>query len=366
MGPEKKADVKKESKVLNIGDPAPELRVSEWIKGEKFEKFEPGKTYVVEFWATWCGPCIAQIPKITELAHKYKGRVTFIGVDVLETDPAKVKPFVAEMGDRMDYYVVMDETKGFEGREGFMSENWLRAADVPGIPSSFVVHDGIIADIGHPMELDELLEKVLSGKMDLAESAKKRLESNELNKELSEVQEKYIGPYRKKDYQETLRIIEEESAAHPRISESLEAHRLLMLRKLNRDEEVLVLGKKLIEKYDGLAAKRSVYASALSSVAFDMIDVPEGQRVDPRLAKVALDAIKRAIDLSKGQEPHVLRRYGEALFVTGDFEGALEAQEKSVKLLEARDRLPNDTRLDEEKARLEKYRKAVDAKAKKT
>jgi hypothetical protein len=38
--------------ILNIGDPAPKLAVSGWVKGEKVEKLEPGKTYVVEFWAT--------------------------------------------------------------------------------------------------------------------------------------------------------------------------------------------------------------------------------------------------------------------------------------------------------------------------
>ena len=36
-----------EEKILNIGDPAPALKLSAWVKGDKVEKFEPGKTYVV-------------------------------------------------------------------------------------------------------------------------------------------------------------------------------------------------------------------------------------------------------------------------------------------------------------------------------
>ena len=93
--------------ILNIGDPAPKLAVSGWVKGDKVDQFEPGKTYVVEFWATWCGPCLQSIPHLTELAHKYKD-VRFIGVDAFERDLDKVRPFVHEMGDKMDYGVALD------------------------------------------------------------------------------------------------------------------------------------------------------------------------------------------------------------------------------------------------------------------
>ena len=41
---------------LGIGDPAPELKVAQWIKGSPVASLDPAQTYVVEFWATWCGP----------------------------------------------------------------------------------------------------------------------------------------------------------------------------------------------------------------------------------------------------------------------------------------------------------------------
>jgi thiol-disulfide isomerase/thioredoxin len=50
---------------LKIGDKAPSLEVSRWVKGEKVERLEKDQTYVVEFWATWCGPCIQTIPHLT-------------------------------------------------------------------------------------------------------------------------------------------------------------------------------------------------------------------------------------------------------------------------------------------------------------
>src|SRR5262245_54681841 len=77
---------------LSVGDPAPKLEVKEFVKGDAVKSFDKGKVYVVEFWATWCGPCRTSIPHLTELQKKHKD-VTFIGVSVFERDFGKVKPF---------------------------------------------------------------------------------------------------------------------------------------------------------------------------------------------------------------------------------------------------------------------------------
>ena len=73
--------------------------VGKWLKGEPVSAFVGGRVYVVEFWATWCGPCKRAIPHLTGLQQKYRADVTVIGVSVWEPRPDEVGPFVARKGD---------------------------------------------------------------------------------------------------------------------------------------------------------------------------------------------------------------------------------------------------------------------------
>lgn len=156
---------------LGIGDSAPKLEVKEFVKGDEVKSFEKGKIYVVEFWATWCGPCRTSIPHLTELQKKNKD-VVFIGVSVWESDQKKVKPFVEEMGEKMDYRVALDEVGDGKANEGKMSKNWMQAAKQDGIPTAFIVNgDGKIAWIGHPREMEKPLGQIVAGKWDIAKAS---------------------------------------------------------------------------------------------------------------------------------------------------------------------------------------------------
>jgi thiol-disulfide isomerase/thioredoxin len=156
---------------LNIGDPAPPLRLRGWLKGEPVQQFKKSNVYVVEFWATWCAPCKAEMPHLSALAREYKDRVTILGIDIYEektTSIAKVKAFVDSMGHKMDYRVAAEDSN-------FMVVGWLNASGERGIPKSFVVNgEGRLAWIGHPTKLAAVLPKIVSNTWDINEALAKR------------------------------------------------------------------------------------------------------------------------------------------------------------------------------------------------
>jgi len=138
-----------------LGDTAYPLTALTWVKGDPVT-ITPGKVYVVEFWATWCPPCLKSIPHLTALQKKHKDRVVFVGIS--SEQPNVVKPFIIGQGDNMDYTVAIDPT-------GDVGKGYMRAFGQGGIPTAFVVDaKGKIVWLGHPLDnLDAVLDQVLAG-----------------------------------------------------------------------------------------------------------------------------------------------------------------------------------------------------------
>ena len=145
--------------VLVPGSPAPAFTVDSFVRGPESKTLELGKVHVIEFWATWCGPCVASMPHLTEL-QKQNPDVQFIGVAGFERgkDAAdgtkRVDDFVRAKGDAIGFAIAFDG-------DGTMAKTWMTAAKRNSIPTSFVVgKDGNIAFIGSPnAELDAAVAK---------------------------------------------------------------------------------------------------------------------------------------------------------------------------------------------------------------
>jgi thiol-disulfide isomerase/thioredoxin len=103
-----------------VKGPAPEFDL-ENIRGGRTKAAElKGKVLVVDFWATWCEPCISEIPKFNKMADEYHGKdVEIVGITV-ESPHDTIKPKVQELAMKYTVLVGNDAVvDGFGGLIGF-------------------------------------------------------------------------------------------------------------------------------------------------------------------------------------------------------------------------------------------------------
>src|SRR6185437_1258307 len=139
-----------------IGDIPPPLTLTKTIQGLpageiSWDKLK-GKVVVLEFWATWCGPCVKAIPHLNELVEQFKDKpVVFISVTSENEDVVRV--FLKNHPIKAS--ILLDDF-----------ERLNKAFHVAAIPHTVIVDaSGHIAAIAHPADLQAgNLEEILAGK----------------------------------------------------------------------------------------------------------------------------------------------------------------------------------------------------------
>jgi len=328
---------------LNIGDMAPAVEPAKWLKGEAIPKFEKGKIYVVEFWATWCTPCKENIPHLTELAKKFKGKASILGVDVWESnDPEatstipKVAAFVKSMGSKMEYHVAVDTGTNR------VANAWLKKADEGGLPVTFVVgKDGKLAWIGHPSKLEDVLSQVVADKFDVESARKQRAVEVEQTRPLHEAMAA-------RQYQKVLDLIDAITAKHPEQASRYAYDRLTALFHVDlpkASEE----GEKILEE---MKDDIGIY-QMLSSIFASQKDLsPEAYRYGRRLIDKAIEKNERLYMF--------LAMAAEVESSLGDKQGAVKSQEAAVKAAEGDSHAPKEF-VEFLRKNLERFKKAAAA-----
>lgn len=105
---------------LPVIGPAPTWKMKD-LEGKTVSADDfKGKVVVLDFWATWCPPCRAEIPGYVDLYRKYgKDKLVIIGASVDEGGPAVVKDFVTKFGVAYPVMMADDATQAaFGGLEG--------------------------------------------------------------------------------------------------------------------------------------------------------------------------------------------------------------------------------------------------------
>src|SRR5215468_6331455 len=107
-------------------DPAPALEINDLSGKPILLDEDKGKIVLLNFWATWCGPCRAEIPDLIEIQKRYGDSLQIIGLDVDDDDVAEVKKFVEKNGINYPVGMATNEIR-------------IQYGGVAALPTSFVL-----------------------------------------------------------------------------------------------------------------------------------------------------------------------------------------------------------------------------------
>jgi thiol-disulfide isomerase/thioredoxin len=311
----------KRSPSLKVGDPAPALNATRWLQGAEVRKFEPGKIYVVEFWATWCGALHAFMPHLGELQARYKDKgvtiISFTSRDI-RGEPGNTEEEVAAFVKKQR--PPLRHTFAYAD-DGTTADAWLKAAGQKGFCTFVVDGAGRIAYMGHPMFLDLVLPKVVAG------GASARAVGDEMTKVVAEYVTMHEGLVRDfqagRNLKAGLRALKEFEARYPPLA----------------DIPPLVQAKLSLLPKHGNPGEGKAYAEALVAKAIKQKDVRvlgqassilRDQKGSKELVALAVRAAEALVRIDGGKDAQSLLRLADAYLVSGDKAKAKEYARRAI------------------------------------
>jgi thiol-disulfide isomerase/thioredoxin len=319
-----------EAAKLTIGSAAPPLNIEHWVQDDDgnlqhVSKFEEGKVYLVEFWATWCGPCIASMPHISEMQDQFGDR-GFQVISVSDEDLETVEEFLDKPvrgEDEMTYRELTSNYCLTADPDRSVHDDYMRAPGQNEIPTAFLVgKTGLIEWIGHPMDgLDKVVGQVLGDEWDrevFAVAFRRKQELRTLQSRLSSLM-------RRGNTDEAIQLLDEAIENHE------DEATLQSLKRVRARILVTSGGEGAADAMRQLAFETD-NAELLNQMAWSVVQRHDaGEEVSDELVTAAADATRKALDLAP-QAGHIMDTLAHLEYMQGNLDKAIELSEKAVEL----------------------------------
>ncbi len=283
---------------LQVGSKAPQLQIQSWLKGEP-TRIKKGQVTVVDFWATWCNPCLAVLPHLGKLQTKYKNNgviiIALAAPDNCGNNKKAVKAFVHKNPSLFTVRVGWDtETnKGYQGVfRGETAWKYLGGAKAQAIPTTFVIdQNGTIAYIGLPTAADAVIKNLINGTFNMKQATVEYAEKKSAEGSI----QRYYDYIKAKEFKTAFEFGRKQSKG-----------------ALRNDPRALWLMADVV----------------VSS------DTPSDQRD----LVFAGEAIARALGFVNNEDPLMLKTYALYQNLSGNKTGAIKTLEKAIRLAAGPDR----------------------------
>ena len=317
---------------LGVGDEAPGIDVAHWIKGvvmkekssvgafETITTWEPGTVYLLEFWATWCRPCVASMPHISKLQDKYPVE-QFRAIGVTNQSLPKVYAFLQQTWeqDGLRHDERATYTLGADP-DGSVRRDFFLAAGQRGIPCGFIIgKTGEIEWIGHPARCAPVVDQVIKGTWDRAAHLETLAERAEKQRRQREWMARYQPVRQAKSWEACWELLNEEGLDNPGLDRE---RAVVLIRGLKRvDEGYAIMSKSVDAAWEN--------ERALNELAWWLATE---EYLQPRNLDLAMKAGQRAMELGEAKVPATLDTVARILFLQGKVAEAIELQKKALAL----------------------------------
>ena len=329
-----------EPAILTIGSKAPALDIEVWFSDREGElqhttEFEPGKIYVLDFWATWSSPSHRWMGTYSELQDRYfKDGVQIISIS--DEDEDSVADFLElDMNDNSDM-IYAEQTMNYcvaTDPDRSVFADYMEAAQQTTIPTVFIVgKTGLIEWFGNPAKLKRNLKKVVAGKWD-RKVFKKEAIAEQKRKLLATKVQKLMDAG---DTEGAIEIIDKIIAEMPDSEQKLNMQSTKLTLLMQTDSP------KLVEAFKDVAENKELGSYSLNEMAWSIVLRDQaGKKAGPKLLKAATETAEKALKIARTEEDDdhlgaILDTHAHLMFLNGDLDKAIEIQSEASSIQRAR------------------------------
>jgi len=300
-----------------VGDQAPTIDDVRWVRGEEIGEWSDGHAYVIDFWATWCPPCIDGLRHMEALHDRLaKEDVHFIAVAVWPMSNSKSPEEVLARFPELSYSLAID-------RDDATADALLTASRSSGLPTTMIVdRRGRVAWVGPPDDgFDRSLEAIVSGSYDI-DTARRA----DIVRHRAEV---FIGQAAKAersgDFRSAIELIDQAVAVDPdRFSVYRGWQYEIALLRLEDPQTAKKVAEGLLDSPQG----NDPYP--LSILATRIVSNYDQTPDDHRDLDLALHCARTAVSANPDLEYEDLALLAEVYALRGDYEAALTVQQMAM------------------------------------